>query len=309
MAKQGTSEDVSSKLEAALAEETPAESATAEEEEASKAKGSGETEKQHPDSIPYPRFKEVNDARKEIEERVSTLEDQLREKDSAVSRLTELLEASKEDVDIINQIRSWANDPKLGPHIQILDKAVREGLDAIEEEVEEGKTTPEQAQAKTQKLLEDRTARLQEAIEDQEADLVLSRADIIADKLLDALPEEYTEQDKQIIARLWADEVDWSHVAENPDDLSSTLHTGFQAALENFGTPRGGLVYSGEVETEETVEEPPSPEEEIRSLIDKPWAAMKEVNKGNKTVLVPEHDDADFSAAMATAMRKARGAS
>lgn len=304
MSKEVGAEEISAQLDQAIAEETTTDSPpvetgdnkSTETVETAQPEGKGKSQ-----AVPYTRFKEVNDAKNEYQARVEELETQFKDQADNLSKLTNMLEDAKGDADLVNQIRALANDPNMLPHIQALDNRIR----GVEEEVEEdtGPSTPEKELEKTRQTLRREQESLQEQLVEQKETLLLQRADSIADKWLEALPEEYTEQDRQIIGRLWADSVDWNSVT--PDNLNDTLNTSFQDTINAFGTPRGGLInpedpdsYTIETPEPETV----TPEQELMDIVGgKNWGAYKSENGKFE----PEVSDDDFARGLAEAMKTA----
>lgn len=303
MAK-GTSEEVTAALEAAVAGETSkAESSTATEEVETTEK----TAEEQNTTVPYSRFKEVIDARNESDAKTTKLEEQLAENNTSLNKLTAMLEEREADSNTLTEIRELAQDPKMRDHVVALDKALK----GIEDEIEEGETTPEKTQDRTRELLKETKEELEDVVADQQADLLLSRADIIADKLLDGLPKEYLPEDKDVVSRLWVDEMDWEKAAGDSDNLSTHLTESFQKALDIFGKPRGAMLSLDDVEIVKEGEEAtstPAPEEELAEILGKNWAATKTVKSSTGVeTTVPELTDDEFTESMAKAMRIARG--
>jgi len=297
-------EDISSKLDAAIQGEVDAESPAA---EVGSEETEGVTEKgKPPKTVPYPRFKEVNDDRKVTKERYADLETRYQKQTDSVNQLTQMLEAAKADSGVLADIKALANDPKMFPHIDALDKRLK----GIEEEVEETGEASDKTLDKAKKFLEREQEKLADELADTRSTILVQRADTIADKWLEALPENYDERDRKIISRLWADEVDWTDVEQNPDKLQDVLAQTFQKTIDEYGVPRGGLIDpndpdSYEVETEETTA--PSPEEELLTIIKgKNYGALKEISVGGKKVLQPEISEEEFAADFAKALRRNR---
>jgi len=188
--------------------------------------------------------------------------------------------------------------------------AIDNRLKGIEAEVEAGETTPEDALDRTRALLEQTREEIADVQATAAAENLVARADIIADKLLAQLPEEYNEQDRNVIQSLWTDKMDWDAAVANPDTLSDILTEGFQQTLNLYGTPRGALFTGEEVQelTPEQAELPLTPEEELEGLMNQNWGVTSEKDLGNgRTAVVAEKSDEDFNDALASIIRKANG--
>jgi len=299
----GTTDDATAALEAAIAG-TDADSTTAQETtESTKVETTTTTaddgDKKQSQTVPYDRFKEVNEKSKAAIGKIEALEAQLAESQASLTKLTDLVNEKESDSDLVRRIQALAADDKYREHVLAIDNKLK----GIEIEEEKGEITPEQADAKTRKLVEDTRDELQAALAEQQADAILARADIIADKLLDSLPEEYTDKDKEVIADLWTNITDWDKIEQSPDELSGFLSESFQTSLEKFGKPRGGLVTNETTETTKETTATLTPEEELRQLVDKDYG--KTVEKDGK--VESELSDAEFSAAMAKAMKITNG--
>jgi len=286
---------VEENLEAAAAASTTETEATGTEE------GSTATEKTEENRIPQGRFNEVNEALKA--ERISG-EDaraQLSEAQSSLVKLNELLIAKDEDVQTLNEIKSYVNDPTMAEHVMAIDQRLK----GISEEVESGESTPEEALDRTRDLLEATKEEVLDAKADVQAEALITKADFIADKLLDALPDEYNEQDRGVISDLWTEKMDWDRAVADPDNLSTVLTESFQDTLDRYGTPRGALFTKEEAEettTEATAE--PTSAEKLDELMGRDWGATKEVKTKTGAIKnVAVQSDDEFSKAMATAWR------
>jgi len=296
-----TGDSVEEKLVAA------AESSTTETETTSTEESSESTEKTGENRIPQSRFNEVNEALKEERTAGERTREQLLEAQSSLVKLQELLAAKEEDVQTLNEIKSYINDPTMEEHILAIDKRLK----GIQDDVESGESTPDEAMDKTRELLKATREEALDAKADVQAEALITKADIIADKLLDSLPEEYNEQDREVVSALWnakMDESGWDAAVEAPDELSSVLTETLQETLNTYGTPRGALFSKEEIDeqtTEVTTEK--TPEQELEELMGKDWGALKETTtKDGKTKFEPAISDDDFSAAMATALKHAK---
>lgn len=301
VAKAG-SEDPASKLEEMLAGKETESSAveTSGEKETTEAKGKATGK----GAIPYERFQEVVGQRNEYAEKVKAVEAQSHEDRTSLTKLAAMLEEKEKDTSLLNDIRALAIDPKYRDALELIDK----GLRGVEEEVEAGETTPEKASVETRKLIAKQEA-IEDSIADQRAELIIQRADLLADKWLDSLPEEYTDADRKVIANLWTNSVDWNNVENNPNQLDSILAETFQESINTFGVPRGKLIDPDDVEfVEETTDEAVDPMEQLSTLFkDKQYGAMKTVKThGGKEISMPAVSDDDFASDMAKFLKARR---
>ncbi|KKL61513.1 hypothetical protein LCGC14_2194500, partial [marine sediment metagenome] len=212
MAKETTT-DVNTEVEDKLAKAAAEESSTTETVETKTTEEvieKGKEEKQ----IPYPRFVEVNSKLKEAREAQEATVTQLAESNEKLVRMAELLEAKDDDVQTLNEIKSYINDPDMKAHVEAIDAKLR----GLEKEVETGETTPEDALAKTHKLLEQTREEMADAQATVQAEQLVQKADIIAEKLLAQLPEEYNEADRTTLAKLWTNGMNWDDAVKHSDD-------------------------------------------------------------------------------------------
>ena len=271
MAKETGVETISEQLDSAISEEIEeTDSPTVEtglEEKTEEEKGSSPESKGQ--SVPYTRFKEVNDSRKDIQEKYTELESQHREVSASLADLTKLVTNAKEDQDLLQEIKALSKDPNMLPHIEAIDRKLK----GIEEELEEiDEKDPDKGLQRTQKILESEHEKLTGELAEQRSEMLTQRADVIADKWLEALPEEYTDGDRKIIARLWADQMEthWESIEENSDQLQEILTNTFQETIDDFGVPRGGLINPEDPDSYEVeLENPPEvdPTEALMNII------------------------------------------
>ena len=255
--------------------------------------------------VPYPRFKEVNTALKDSNESKDLLTQQLAEQNDKLVRMAELLELKEQDVQTLNEIKGFVNDPAMSEHVIAIDNKLK----GIEAEVEAGETTPDEALDRTRELLDQTREEIADVQATANAEALVARAEVIATQLLAQLPEEYNEQDREVIQDLWTEKMDWDKAVADPDALSDILSEGFQETLTKYGTPRGSLFTGEEVQelTPETTTEPTTPEEELAELMGRPWGELKEVDTPTgKKVQAVESDD-DFNAGLASLIRQAHG--
>lgn len=255
--------------------------------------------------IPYERFAEVIGEKNTLKEQLEALESEKDELSTSLRQATELATRSREDLDVLNRIREAINaeDPRVVDSVTTLDKYLKGELEAIEEE----SSSPEEANERTRDLLKRTREDIEDRHADLKADLILQKADSVAEKWLEALPDEYNQQDREFVAELWTNRVDWDKVEDNPELLESELAETFQEAITRYGTPRGALLSPDDVEFVEETEapEPPSPEQELSELLSsKNWSELKTVKTpAGKEVPTPVVGDDEFSREMAKALK------
>ncbi len=296
--KDVNAQTVEEKLEAAVASST---TETVVEETPEVVEDSKESK-----TVPYKRFTEVNEAFKDSKESGDLLTQQLAEQNEKLVRMAELLELKEQDVQTLNEIKSFANDPAMSEHIVAIDNKLK-GIDAA---VETGDLDPDDAHEQTRELLEQTREEIADVQATASAEALVARADIIADRLLAQLPEEYNEQDREVIQDLWTEKMDWDAAVANPDSLSDILSEGFQDTLNRYGTPRGALFTGEEVQelTPDPATEPLTPEAELEALMGRNWGEVKtETSEAGRTTVTPVESDEEFNLAMADIIRKANG--
>jgi hypothetical protein len=255
--------------------------------------------------IPQHRFNEVNSALKEARASEASVKEALLDSQNKLVKMAELLEAKDEDVRTLNEIKSYVNDPAMADHIYAIDAKLK----GIELEVKSGKTTPEDALTKTQDLLRQTREEAADAHATVMAETLVTKADIIAEKLLAQLPKEYTTQDRDIITDLWTEKMDWNAAVADPDNLSAILTEKFQETLNRYGTPRGAMFSTEEVSEllPEKANIPMTPEQELEAILGLEWGKTNQVETKTGMKSVPELSDEAFSDAMAHLIRKASG--
>ena len=264
------------------------------------------TEEGGENRVPQHRFNEINEALKAERQSASESRDQLAETQDKLVRMAELLEAKEADVATLNEIKSFVNDPEMKDHVIAIDHKLK-GIETINEDVATGETSPEDAIRQTQALLDEAREEMRDTQADVQADQLIGRADAIAERLLNALPEEYNSEDLGVINDLFHEKVDWDAAVAHPEHLSEILTEGFQATIDRYGMPRGALFNAEEVEvlTPEAAEPTQTPSEEWAEWMELPWGGIKTSEVGGKTVVEPEMSDDDFNAVLAQTIRLA----
>lgn len=298
MADTATGAEIAAQLEEVIAgeTETPAVDSETEAVETAQTEATGKAK-----AIPYTRFKEVVGQKNEVQSQLEELQGQYNDVHSSLARMTNMLDEAKGDSDLVKDIRALASDPDMLPHLEALDAKLKgEELPTVE-------TTgdPEQdALNKARRVLEAKQAQLEEQISDQAEDILAQRADAIADKWLEALPEEYDERDREVVSKLWANAVEWDEVRANPSALDDILARTFQETVEVFGSPRGSLINPADPDSYEIeIDSPPeiTPEQEIAQIVSgRDYSAITKTEAGDVSADV---SDGDFANDLARIMK------
>jgi DNA repair exonuclease SbcCD ATPase subunit len=272
------------------------------------AKGTDKGQK--PGPVPYDRFQEVNAKMRELEGALEQKETELDERAKALEKLSGILEAKEQYVQIVENLRDLyrSGDPEWKGTLEKLERK----LQGVEEEVEAGDKTEKQGEKESQRLIKETAARLEDSIADQRADLIVGKAHTLAAQYLAGLPEEYSDTDKERIAEAWTNAVDWESV-EAADDWSEALEqelpNSLEAVLAKYGEPQGVLVARTLESLKEkgVVEEksaPVSPQERLDKILSRNWGELKESKdaKGN-TVYSPVLSDDEFAREAGAALK------
>jgi len=258
----------------------------------------GQKAQEKSQSVPYDRFKEKVDA---LEQATAKLEE-LTERDKELSVQLARFEQSN---DVVERLRGLAQDDRYKPLVETLDRALK----GVHEEVATGDKTEKQGEVATKKLFEDHKVQLEDALAQARADMIWQQVQTVSEQMLDALGDEYDDQDKQAIAKLWTPATDWDAIEENPDALRQELLESLKTVVEGYGEPRGALktkISQFEQNAQQTTETPArvDPQEELKGILEKDWGKVK-TNADGK-VIGPEYSEEDFSSQLAKVMKMGR---
>jgi len=297
--------DSSTDSESEETEEVVSEDKTTQKAEDSSTKGSKEEKSQKTvQNVPYDRFKEKVDQVAKLTEKLETV---LNNSESSTARENELrskIEALEEEADILNRVRSLAENEKYRPLVEKLDAALK----GIDEEVESGEKTEKQAEREVSRLFSEQRDELAEAFADQRADMLLENARMLSESILESLPGDYDETDKNQIAEILPDLVDWDAIEKEPGTMRDNIVEGYKLALVEYGEPRGALkARIHELETnksEESVVDPAvSDEEFVKGILDdERMSKFKSDDDGNITE--PEMSEDEFNDNFAQVLRR-----
>lgn len=253
-------------------------------------------------SIPYDRFKEVIDAKNTAAEEAEALRAKLDETRQREDQLRNVLEQTRDEADLVDRIRALANDERYSEHVNAIDRALR----GIEDDVDTGKVSEEEGAVAANKLLSQHKDEIEDILADQKAELLYNQAMSVAERYLEALPEEYSDDEKAVISRLWMPQVDWDAIEEEPTTMTKLLGESLQEAIDQYGEPRGVLhARLSEIETTEADQEPAreeiSEEDYVNKVLNVPW---DETNEDGS----PKYSDDVFTKGIGELIRKTRGA-
>lgn len=288
------SPEVSTALKAALGKGGAASDEDAEDKEAKEeAKGTN--------AVPMERFSKVVKQKNEALEQLKALEEKFKTASTRETQLTARLEALETDSKIVQAIRDLAQDQKYRSHVEIIDKA----LQGVETEAEAVKEAEEKGDGKALKAAEkrflERSAQLEDIIADQHAESLLNEARSFATKVLARLPEEYTDEDRSVISKLWTQRVDWDYIEENgAEAIPGALNSSLALVIKEYGTPRGALVAKTTKEIEARVPEAKqvSPAERAKGILETNWAELKDGK--------PVHSDDEFAKNLGALLKATR---
>ncbi len=249
------------------------------------------SEKVKVQTVPYARFKEVVAEKNAASERLSDLEAKLQNQLALTQDLQTRYVHAEE---LLNAIRGMAADEKMKPHVMAIDAKLR----GVEEEVETGEITPAEGEKKVEKILKQHKAEIGDALATNRAELLFNTANERAARYLESLPDEYTDKDKEIIGRVWTNEVDWDGIEDDPTQLNTILAESLDRVLNWYGEPKGYISKAAAAPVEPKVEEP-TPAIKIKQILDKEWG---EVGDNGQPIL----SDDDFRKEAARVIRLSR---
>ena len=255
--------------------------------------------KEPPKTVPYDRLKTVVGQKNEISERFNALEEKFNAAHTREQELRTRIGEMEKDSQILDAIKNLYQDEKYRPHVQAIDNA----LQGIEEEVVEAQAegNPVAESVATQKL-EAKTKELESLLADQRAEGLWDKAHGLAKDMLAALPDQYSDEDRALIGKLWTPRVDWAGIERaGSEAIPSALNTTLAEVIREYGTPKGAIAAKTTEEIESRIPEAKvlSPEDKVKSILEKNWA---EVDKDG----TPLMSESDFNNGMAELLRATR---
>jgi hypothetical protein len=256
------------------------------------------------DWIPKNRFSEVVKQKNEAIERLKSLESQFKSASEREDALKSRVGQLETDHQILDAIKNLARDERYKDHVVAIDRALQ-GLDDAEEKVEKAKETGDDKSLKAaEKRFAEETGKLQDLIAVQNAERLWDESNRIASEMLKELPSDnYTNEDKAVLAKLWKDSINWNHIEEHGrESIVPSLKDSLASVIKEYGTPRGALVARTKDEVTKSIPEaarPVDPATHVKSVLDKEWG--KTDDNG-----APVLDDLEFSKALGDLMRRTR---
>lgn len=318
--------DVQAELEAALEEAAASETETEEssteeeveetEEKATKKAEKATKPKGHKGASG--RIQDLLAKVEEVEGTAKTHEETISARDKEIGTLIEQLELQKGEHAVVQQINHLhQTNPEMKAVIEALDQELQgknpdwtkvalpkttanaEGND----EGDEKGTVDSVAQAR--ELIQAHQNEMDEALQEQADELLLHKADILTDAYIAELPDEYNEEDKDILRSVLSEHIDWDAIEEDPDDLPDKFAEGFQSVLKWYRTPKGASPSVDEDGNENTTKEAkPVTEESVKDFANLEWGKLKTVETPSGKQLVPAVDDTDYAKALGEMMKK-----
>jgi hypothetical protein len=262
-------------------------------------KGADSNEKKDP--VPYDRFSEVIADKNKALDQVKSLETKMQSAVEREDKLRSRLGELEQEHTILDAIRNLAKDERYADAVNRIDKA----LQGIEEEVKDAK------EAKDDKAIEKAELKFTKKQEELETLVLNQRTDILWDKahqyassLLSALPQEYTDVDKNRLSKMWSPLVNWDAIDEKgAEAIPEYLKSSFVELIKEYGTPQGAVAQRAKDEISkdlpEEVRGTRTPEAVAKSIIDKEWSKTDDKGK-------PVISDDEFTADMAKLLRTIR---
>ena len=195
---------------------------------------------------------------------------------SQIDKLTEVLSSREQDSRVVAKINElYEKNPDLKPVIERLDRAIKGQPDpepANAANAADADKAMEAIKATRDELIQ-RQAELSEQIADGQANQLVAEADRVIDNLMGQLPETYEDKDREVLARVLEDQVNWEAVEQDPRLLTKEVEKAFQSTINWYGDPRGALRAS-KVEETETNDKPTKVS--LDDIIGKEWGKLKE---------------------------------
>lgn len=247
-------------------------------------------------TVPYDRFSEVVGQKNSALERQSALEEQFKTSAEREDTLREKLGELESEHQILDAIRTLGKDPQYADAVGKIDRA----LQGIEEEVVEAETKGDtKALSDAEKRFSAKTDELEDMLASQRVDSLWDKASTYASSILDTLPEEYTDVDKDRLSNLWTPRVDWDYIEENgADTIPNALRESFAATIRDYGKPQGAVAKEAiATATKDAPEELfQTPEARVESIMSKNFSDRDEDGKA-------VHSDEEFSRDMASVLK------
>lgn len=247
--------------------------------------------------VPYDRFSQVVRQKNEISERFKNLEDQFKTASDREKELRSRIGDLEQDHQILEAIKDLAQDEKYRDHVVAIDRA----LQGLDKEIEQAQDTGDKkAESEALRKFEKKAAELENLVADQNAEMLWNETAAMAQKMLNSLPEEWTDEDISRLDALWNSRIDWSKIEKGGKEvIPEVLKTSFVETIKKYGTPQGALIskVTKEVESKIPGSQLKSNEEVVEGLLKKNWV---EKDKEGKIAV----SDDEFAAGMAEVLKR-----
>ena len=290
--------DVATELEAALA---AAEEPTEVEDSSPETEVVEKTEPKKIGKGAQDRIRELVSKTKGIEEELNKYKNLAGEKDQELKKLVDLLQARENDAKVVKKIQELyaSGDETWKDTIEKLDKVIRG------EEVEEeptGDPKKDDALKKAKDLIKNTREELDDAIADQRADLLLHKANLLIERYMDELPEQYGEHDRRRLRDVLSDHIDWDAIEQKPDVLANKVAEGIQSAVNWYGDPQGSVKVPNKNSNDQVVPLE-SPKDRLDKIMKMDFGKLKTVKTPKGDRMTPEISDDAFEKELANALR------
>lgn len=282
------SKDVQEMLQEAV-EGTPESSTGAEEKVEAKVTDDG--------TVPRSRLNEVSQKLKDStsawEAEKAQMGQSLAEAQTKVAELADALAKGRSHTELVSALETLARDPKHSDLIERVNLALAgKDYDAEEDQREDDQDREVDPKATSKALKAELRSEMENALSEQRQEVILQQADLIAKDYMRQLPnEKYSDADKEIIAELWANKVDWDKIEQEPAKLGDLLQDSLQVTLDKWEAAHPTQDASEETdENKQDSEKAPTVEEEIGQILGKNWGSVQTDKDGKSTPEVSEEE-------------------
>jgi len=225
-------------------------------------------------TVPYKRFSEVVQQKNELSERFTAVEKKFNTATWSNETLQSKVEILQDQSDMLNAIKELAKDERYHDAVVTIDKALQGHHAEVVQAKEEGDP---KAVTDAEKRFDAKVEELEAMQADQRAEGLWREAAGHAKDMLEALPEEFTQADRDRIGKLWTPRVDWNGIEEaGSEAIPDALNSSLAAVIREYGTPQGRLVAQTTEEIESRIPESKrvSNEDRIQTLAETDWAEL-----------------------------------
>ncbi len=250
-------------------------------------------------TIPYDRFSKVVQQKNDLSERFEALEEKFKSATSSNEKLQGRVDSLQDSSEMISAIKELAKDERYHDAVVTIDKALQGHHEEIVVAKEDG---DDKAILGAEKRFDEKVAELEAMQADQRAEGLWREAAGHAKDMLAALPDEFTQADRDRIGKLWTPRVDWNGIEEaGSEAIPGALNKSLAAVIREYGTPQGTLVAQTTKEIESRIPESKlvNSEDRIKELTEKNWAERDDDGKAKIS-------NDDFNSGIAEMLRRTR---